>query len=170
MTHTEIAEIAARVAIEHLEKEKEKQAKAKHDWRLRNTKLLLKNYRAFVAHSLDLKEELSRLDKSDFIEELYGEDFAVASIKRSKKRTLAMVRFMQRMIRVYRVMCEESGQPEDIRRYEIIHSMYISDEKFTAEQLAEGHKIDNRTVYKDINNAVNALTVLIFGVDGIRFE
>ncbi|WP_281197453.1 hypothetical protein [Paenibacillus glacialis] len=40
MNQTQIAEIAARVAIEHLEKEKLKQVKAKQDWRLRNTKLL----------------------------------------------------------------------------------------------------------------------------------
>ncbi|WP_245700283.1 HTH domain-containing protein [Paenibacillus glacialis] len=81
-----------------------------------------------------------------------------------------MVRFLQRMLEVYKGMCEQSGQPEDLRLYQIIHAMYISDEKLTAESLAEGHKIDTRTVYKDINCSVKALTVLIFGVDGIRFE
>ncbi|PSJ63496.1 hypothetical protein C7J99_31520, partial [Brevibacillus brevis] len=44
------AETAVKAAIEFLEKEKQKQQKEKRDWRLRNTKLLLKHYRSFVSH------------------------------------------------------------------------------------------------------------------------
>ena len=170
MNQTQIAEIAARVAIEHLEKEKQKQVKAKHDWRLRNTKLLLKNYRGFVSHSVELEEEISALDRAGAIDDIYDEDFAVAAIKRSKKRTLAMVRFMQRMITEYGNMCEQSGQSEDIRRSQIIQAMYILEDKISIEDIAKCHKIDTRTVYRDVNEAVKTLTVLIFGVDGIRFE
>ncbi|WP_439647738.1 hypothetical protein [Collibacillus ludicampi] len=164
------AETAVQAAMEYLEKEKQKQQKVKRDWRLRNTKLLLKNYRSFVAHSAEVKEELTALQRAEALEEIYTEDLAVEAIKRSKKRTLAMVQFMQRMMGVYKAMCESSGQPEDLRRYHVIHAMYISDEKLTAEQLAEFHKIEVRTVYNDIKNACKTLSVLIFGVDGIRFE
>lgn len=164
------AETAVKAAMEFLEKEKKQKEKAKKDWRLRNTKLLLKNYRSFVAHSLEIHEEMDAFKKAKALEELYSEDFAVESIKRSKQRTYAMVQFMERMLEVYRTMCEDSEQLEDMRRYQVICEMYIWGKKSTAEQVAKCHKIELRTVYRDINEAVKTLSVLIFGVDGIRLD
>ena len=163
-----VAAIAAEKALEFLEKEKERRQKQKRDRRLRNTKLLLKNYRAFKLHCQDVKEELEKLQDPEFLEELDADEFAIESIKRSKERTLAMVRFIDQMLLVYRIVCEQSGKPEDLRRYQTVYWMYIADEKKTADEIAEGHNIDRRTVYKDINNACQALSALIFGVDGIR--
>lgn len=170
MNQAEVAEIAARIALEYIEKEKKKQEKRNRDWRLRNTKLLLKNYRSFVAHCDDIKQELSMLQQAEALEDLYSEDFTVEAIKRSKQRTLSMVRFMKRMMDEYKRMCEESGQLEEIRRYKVIEMMYISDKKYKVEDIAKCHKIEIRTVYRDINDAVKTLSVLVFGVDGIRFE
>ncbi|MCY9544219.1 hypothetical protein M5X00_17805 [Paenibacillus alvei] len=170
MNHAEVAEIAARVAVEIVQKERDKQQKIKRDWRLRNTRLLLKNYRSFVAHCDDIKHEMTLLQHADVLEELYVEDLAVEAIKRSKKRTLAMVRFMERMMNEYKRMCEESGQPEDNRRYKVIEMMFISDRKYTVEEIAECHNIEIRSVYRDVRDAIKSLSVLVFGVDGIRFE
>lgn len=170
MNQAEVAEIAARVALEYIEKEKKKQQKINRDWRLRNTKLLLKHYRSFVAHCDDIRAELTTLQNAEALEDLYSEDFTVEAIKRSKQRTIAMIRFMERMLREYKRMCEASGQPEEIRRYKVIEMMYISDKKYKAEDIAECHKIEVRTVYRDVNDAIKTLSVLVFGVDGIRFE
>ncbi|MBY0054119.1 HTH domain-containing protein [Brevibacillus agri] len=164
----EITRIAVQAALDFQEKEKQKQQKAKKDWRLRNTKLLLKHYRSFVKHSEGVKEKLSVLESAEAIEDLYTDELAIESIKRSKQRTLAMVQFIQRMMNVYKMMCDTSGQQEDTRRYQIIYEMYIAEEKRTAEELAECHKIDTRTVYRDVNEAAKTLSVLIFGVDGVE--
>ncbi|QQE75706.1 HTH domain-containing protein [Brevibacillus composti] len=164
----DITRIAVEAAMDFQEKEKQKQQKAKKDWRLRNTKLLLKHYRSFVKHSEGVKEKLSALESAEAIEDLYTDELAIESIKRSKQRTLAMVQFIQRMMKVYKMMCETSGQTEDMRRYQIIHELYIAEEKRTVEELAEFHKIEPRTVYNDVKNATKTLSVLIFGVDGVE--
>ncbi|MCR8979488.1 hypothetical protein [Brevibacillus laterosporus] len=164
------AEIAIKAAMDHLEKEKKKQLKVKKDWRLRNTKLLLKNYRSFVSHSRKIENEIELLKRAEVLDELYTEDFAVESIKRSKQRTKVMVEFIRRMLNVYKDMCEQSGKTEEIRRYQIIHALYISEQKQEIEAVAKCHKIDVRTVYRDIKEAVKTLSVLVFGVDGIRLE
>jgi hypothetical protein len=164
----EVANIAAEKALEFLEKEKKRQQKQKRDRRLRNTKLLLKHYRAFKLHCQDVKVELEKLQDPELLEDLDTDEFAIESIKRSKERTLAMVKFIDQMLLVYRIMCEQSDRPEELRRFKTIYMMYISDEKKTADEIAEGHNIDRRTVYKDINNACKTLSALIFGVDGIR--
>lgn len=169
-TVEQITKTAVKTALEFMEKEKARQRKAKKDWRRRNTKLLLKNYRSFVKHSKegDDKVEITRWD--DTLEELFTEEFAVESIKKSKAKTLVMVRFMQRMLTVYKGMCETSGKSEEIRRYKVIDALFISEDKMDAEQVAECHKIDVRTVYRDVNDACESLSVLIFGVDAIQFD
>ena len=162
------AETAVQTALDYMEKENQKRQKLKRDRRLRNTKLLLKHYRSFVIHCQDVKTELEKLADPEVLRELDTDEFAVESIRRSKQRTLAMVNFIKQMLAVYRILCEQSGKPEDIRRYNTIHMMYIAEEKFTAEQIATCHKVDVRTVYRDVNDAAKALSALIFGVDGIR--
>lgn len=166
MNQAEVAEIAARVAIEYVQKEQERNRKTQRDRRLRNTRLLLKNYRRFAVHAANLKLELDELDILEQVDFL-DSDFAIESIKRSKERTLAIVKFVDQMIKVYRILCESSGRPEDLRRYDTVYKMYISKEKMTADEIAECHSVDRSTVFRDIKAATNALTALFFGVDGV---
>ncbi|MGG1986068.1 hypothetical protein [Brevibacillus brevis] len=164
------AETAVKAAIEFLEKEKQKQQKEKRDWRLRNTKLLLKHYRSFVSHVEGARDKVTAVEYADVMTDLYSSELALESIKRSRQRTIVMVKFVRKMISVYQAMCETSGLQEDLRRYNIIYELYISEKKQTVEELAEFHNIEPRTVYNDVKNAVNTLSVLVFGVDGIEFN
>ncbi len=166
----QIAKAAAQVALEYLDKEKQRRQKVKRDQRLRNTKLLLKNYRSFVAHCEELQDKMTAIQEAETLNELHSEEYAIESISRSKKRTMVMTRFIQQMVEVYGRMCEASGSPEDGRRHKIIYALYISEEKKTVEELAEFHKVEVRTIYNDINNAAKTLSILVFGVDGLQFD
>jgi hypothetical protein len=171
MTMSEIVKLASEVATtaaaEYLDRERQRQHKKNHDWRLRNTKLLLRHYRDFVEHSE--KIELSLEEETEAMEDLYSDELTVEAIKRSKHRTLAMVRFMQRMLEVYRISCEK-GNDEELRQFKIVYAMYIAGVKMTAEEIAKCHFIDRRTVFRDVNKACETLSVLIFGVDAIHLE
>ncbi|MCM2675592.1 hypothetical protein [Alkalicoccobacillus plakortidis] len=163
------AETAVVTAMKYIEDERKKAEKQRKDFRLRNTKLLLKNYRSFMMHGDDIHEELKEIEvPNDMFEEMHSNEFVVEAIKRSKERTLAMIKFMDQMLQVYRILCEESGKDEDLRRYQTIHKMYIAEEKISVENIAECHKTNVRTVYRDVNEAVKTLSVLVFGVDGIK--
>jgi hypothetical protein len=165
-----ISRTAALAAFEHLEKEREKQEKRKHDRRLRNIKLLLKNYRSFAIHCADIKLQIIDLDKKLDLDELDTDEFAVTSIKRSKERTLAMVKFINKSLEVYKVVCEKSEDPESNRRYKVIYDLYISDDKKTVTDVARGQSVHSRTIYKDIDKACETLVVLMFGIDGVKFH
>lgn len=164
-----ISKAAAQAAFEHLEQQRQKQEKEKRDRRLRNTKLLLRNYRNFKRHCESIPEELKNLDEYLELDELGKEDLAVESIKRSKERTMAMVKFIDKMLAVYKVMSDMSTKEEDKRSYQTIYLLYISDKKFSAAEVATCHNTDVRTVYRDVDRACKALSSLIFGVDSIRF-
>jgi hypothetical protein len=162
-------EIITRTAIEIYEKEKEKDKKAKQDRRLRNIKLLLRNYRSFKLHGADLKLEIKNLNSLLELDALDTNEFAVESIRKSKERTVAMVKFIDKMFLVYQTLCEKSGKEEDMRNFQSVYQLYISDDKFTASDIATCHKTDTRTVYRDVEKACQTLSSLIFGVDSIRF-
>lgn len=162
-----ITETAVRTALEHLEKQKQEEEKKKYDRRLRNTKLLLVNYKSFKLHCEDIETEISELEDQDNFDFLDVDDLVIESIKRSKRRTLAIVKFIERMLSVYETLA--ANKPEEHRRYETIKKLYASSEEFTVEDVAKCHNVDVRTVYRDRRGAVKSLSTLVFGVDGVRF-
>ncbi|MFW7187327.1 hypothetical protein [Lysinibacillus sp. BNK-21] len=171
---TEVIEVitraAAVVAIEQYKQESQNQEKQRHDRRLRNVKLLLRNYRSFVKHASDVQNDIVKLDRKLIMNELDTDDFAVEAIKRSKKRTLSIIKFLDRMLNVYKEMCEEAESEEEARRYQTIYHLYLAPEKKTHAEISEFQFLTERTVYNDAKKAYEDLTVLIFGVDGLRFQ
>lgn len=165
MTEEQIAILASKAAIEHLEAERKKQQKSKRDRRLRNTKLLLKHYRNLKEHCDD---NLKLRFDEDVITDIDDQYLAINSITRSKKRTQQMVKFIDHMLEIYRIRSEQSEDPLDLRQYKTMKSLYISKEVLTVEEIAKAHKVDARTVYRDSKDAVYQLSCLIFGIDGLR--
>ncbi|WP_342419236.1 hypothetical protein [Paenibacillus sp. FSL H8-0168] len=168
MNKQEIARIAAETALEFYKKEQERQNKLKRDRRLRNTKMLLRNYRKFKIHCGSNVQELEELKDPDSFEYLDTDDLAIEAIIKNKERTAAMVSYIDRMLDVYQILSEKSKKPEDIRRFKILFDLYVSEQEKTVEDLSDCHKINKRSIYRDINKACEAFSSLLFGVDGIR--
>jgi len=168
------AEIGARSAIEKYEAQQRRASIERRDKRLRNTKLLLQNYRNFkscVEHAVfDIGQmaEESALEILDLMWEHQG-SLQVDSIKQSTARTAIIVEHIDAMIAIYEIYCERSPRIEDKRRYRIIKELYISgDTSNTVEALAKKEGVNARTVYKDIDAAIEKISALIFGIDGVE--
>lgn len=166
-------EAGAKVALYTIDKEKKKAAKERRDRRLRNTKLLLRNYRMLKAHCESAVYEAARMDVSEvdiieLIESVFtnGEMY-VESIKRSAERTYLIMSHVNKMLRIYEIYCSTSGAIEDRRRYDALYARYIAEESMTIAEIAEKENVDNSTVYRDINTAVEKLSALLFGIDGL---
>jgi len=167
-------EAGIKAAMEYLTEERKQLKKGRYDRRLRNTRLLLKNYRSFrnyaknaVYKASQLKENavdiLDGLDEYSFDDSLY-----IESIKKSQQRTLIILNHIDEMLRYYKIDCEQSGKDEELRRYRIIVAYYINEQRKSAEQIAEDEHIERRTLYKDINMALKPLSALIFGIDSMK--
>ena len=168
----EIAEVAAQVAIAQFHKEAEKNRKAVRDRRLHNTKLLLEKYRGFVEHSKSAVYEATQInDDVDFetlMDELMSSDSivrmpVVKSIQESAAHTRIIVRHIDHMLDYYKMRCEGSPKPEDMRRYRVIYGMYISPHEMSAQDLADAECVDITTIYRDLKAALRQLSALIFG-------
>jgi len=171
------ADVGAKAALEKIEKEKNKASKGRYDRRLRNTKLLLRNYRTLKSHCENaiferagiVAENMNAIDILDSIDEyLFNETFYVESIKRTTERTAIILAHIDEMMRIFEILCHQSGRLEDARRYRVVKALYIDEQGLIAEEIAENEKINVRTVYKDIDIASERLTALFFGIDGLQ--
>lgn len=161
-----IAEVAIKKFYELQKEEKTKRI----DRRLFNTKILLKNYRHLKVYCNEMKKNLDL--KMGEEEKIITPDKAyltLESIKRSEARTLAMMRFIDNMIRVYEMDCKHLGA-EAVRRYETLLHFYINDKRKSYAEIAKLHNVSERTAQRDLKEAVHAMSVLFFGTDGMRLQ
>ena len=163
-----ITEIASKEAIKAYKDDLKKQEQNKHDGRLRNIKLLLKNYRALVLHCEKLKVDLEEFEDTS-IQELDIEEInleSIESIKKSKTKSIAMVYFIQGKIEAYRKSCSV----DELRYYRVLEKKYVTEKKYTIQEIANAENIDRATVHRYLNKAMENLPVIFFGVDAIKFE
>lgn len=183
MNEKEITELAAYVgvkaAMDWVEQKRELEKNERYDSRLHNTKLLLRNFRSFKAHAENAvyKAELATYEDEredtpleileDFMEGR-NDKLTVESIRRSATRTAIIVQHIQTMMRLYRAYCEISGTDEDLRRWRVVNAFYIEEPKQSISKIAASEGVVERTVYKDIDAAVEKISALMFGIDGLQ--
>ena len=171
----EAAEIGARVGVERYEEELKKHRNRKKDKRYHNTRLLLRNYRNLNVNAEDSVFGRSQMEESaaDILTNMmnmYNSEVVVESIMRSATRTAIIVSHVKKMLELYQIYCERSSNPIEIRRYNVVYDLYISDVKMSRKDIAENYNISKETTYKDEKIVIEALSSLIFGIDGVNFR
>lgn len=168
------AAIGAKEALKAFEQERKKEYSSRSDRRLRNTKLLLRNYHMLKEHAQNsvfgrTQMEESALDILESMMTIYDNEVIIESIKRSATRTAVIVSHIETMFGLYAAYCDKSQSRDiDMRRYEVIWDMYMATDTLNAKEIAEKQKISVRNVYKDVKIATETLSALIFGVDGLN--
>jgi hypothetical protein len=165
MTKEEIVKLV----VETVRKHDAKQKKSRHDRRLYNTRLLLKNYNALKEHcdnsisSLD-DEDVCNLSAIDILDNMDNtdKDVYIESIRRSNIRTRIMVEHIDVMLDLFKIYC---NQTDNQRKVEILIGYYLQGK--STRDLAEEQNIDIRTCQRDVKFAVEKLSALIFGIDGL---
>ena len=101
---------------------------------------------------------------------MYNSEVVVESIMRSATRTAIIVSHVKKMLELYQIYCERSSNPIEIRRYNVVYDLYIAKTKLDRKDIAEKYNISKETTYKDEKAAIEALSALIFGIDGVNFR
>lgn len=187
----EIMEIISRTAEDTAKKvyaklcvAKEKERESLFNTRLYNVRILLDHYRLFKEHAEESVFELTSIDEQQLtaIEILDAMiqlpvdkgEIAVESIRNSAIRTHIVVEHIETMLGIYEVYCEKSLKPEDLRRWDVINTLYIKDipqgmtKTDIYNELADKYYVSDRQIRMDVDNAVIKLTALIFGIDGVK--
>lgn len=170
------AAIGANEALKTFKQEQKKEYSCRADRRLRNTKLLLRNYHMLKEHAENSVFGRTQMGESaiDILESMmsmYDNEVIIESIKRSATRTAVIVSHIETMFGLYAAYCDKSPNRDiEMRRYEVLWDMYMAEDTLSAKEAAEKQHVSKDTVYTDIRMATEKLTALIFGVDGLNVQ
>lgn len=67
-----------------------------------------------------------------------------------------------------KVLCEKLSDSQLYRSHEIFIKMYIDDTHRTAKEIARSKYMSVNTVYRDVEQTFERLTILIFGLYGLK--
>lgn len=143
--------------------------------KLHNTRLLLRNYQVMKENCTEsvYSKAMARNTDMEYFDQLMRgkedrEDLIIASIKESAERTAVILAHVDKMLAVFKGYCTRSGSMET-RRYEVLKRTYLLKTKKKAKDLALDFDVTERTIFKDLEIAEERLSVLFFGVDGLKF-
>lgn len=172
-------ETAARQAAEQaaivIEKEHREYRSKRFRKQYANTRLLLQHYRSLNSHYANAVWESDKDVADEFLDIMelmcgngYSETVVVDTIKKSSEKTRIIMQHVNKMLDIYHKQCEKSKYTEDMRHWCVIKGLYLLPEKVSVDDIAERENINRRTVYKDVDAAVEDLTMLLFGIDGVE--
>lgn len=163
-----------RIGMKEIENIKFERIKNKTDTRRHNTEMLLKNYNNFKKHfedSIYSSEQLSEDEETDFskfdFDEPMKESYIKAIIK-SKTRTEIILKQIDTFLEYFNIKCLTSKREDVQRRGQVIKLLYTNEETLTFEEVAEELHISTKTVDRDKKAAIKELSVLFFGIDGLK--
>ena len=158
----------------------EKQRSKRDKEVLNATKVLLKKYRDFktmadktLVDAESIENESGSYDLVDVINHLmqYGVDKRELDIVSNQKRvyrTKALMSHVDVMLEAYKIRCARALNQDEQRRYRVIYGLYIADDPVSTSDMCEEEHIGMTTLYDTVNKAINDLSILIWGVDGIK--
>lgn len=179
-----IIEQTAKLTAEKIYAKMVDESKKSREKQINNTKLLLENYRTFKVAVDNAVFDLVRLDEEnetafeilDSMWQRFGTgrvELKVQSIVKSTTRTRIIFEHIQSMLGLYENYCNNSGKDENLRRWDVIKTLYVEDTqgKTPSEirtELAEKYFTDPRTIYRWQVDAIEKISVLVFGIDGLK--
>lgn len=162
--------------IEQAKNEERLKEKITYDIKIKNTRLLFKNYRNFVKackQATFTEKDLETATVEEVLDKLfcqsYDEVTVVQSILASKKRTEIILTHIKRIIKFYLYEADQSKNEEKKRKAHILNDLYVVGEyKPKINIMSEKYHISERQIRRDANSAISSIAVLMFGIDGIR--
>lgn len=154
------------------------------DKRLYNVRLLLKNYRMLKEHTkLNVSDisnvsdvDISAIAILDAFQNSKGagkEELKLESVLNSVKRTQILIRYIDDMIGIYKQYCYTRQKHEDLRRADVLDTLFllpVADNTATNDivySLSQKWNVSERQIWRDTSDAIERLTALLFGIDGV---
>lgn len=156
-------EIIAEAVIKEQKKHERKQESSAKDWRLRNTKLLLRHYRWLEAHCDEIMEDLEAYEDITFD----PEELNLKALMKYKAKTKRMMSYFDATWGSFYQHCKNSGRIAQ-RRADVLYKLYISHTELKKVEIAEIYGIDESTVRRDESKATKELSIFLFGIDSLN--
>ena len=161
-------EVIAKTVLKERERQEKVAMKEKHDYRFRNTELLMKNYRKLSAHCDCLPEQMDIIHQEIDLG-MFEQELDLKEVVKSKQKTKMMMDYVDAMLAAYKRLGESSGIVAE-RRYKILYDMYLSPQHTKPQDLYERYNVERATFYRDLKKATEEFSVVLFGIDAYAFQ
>lgn len=168
------SKVGAEAGIEAYKAQQKEEGARIKDRRYHNTEILLRNYHLFrisLSQSIyDIHQISDDVTAQDILNMMENRDTdtTVESIKQSTAKTAVIIKHIDRMLDLYRVACEQSGDDVAQRRYHVLCDRYIADPGLSIDEIADKYCVSKVSIYGDLKAAKEQMSALIFGIDGIK--
>ena len=163
--HNQQVQKMIRDELQKQEKNKLDQEKRRKKNMVKNTELLIKNFRK-------CKEMVREIDLDKFEDQgtfLASEELTLETLEKYRMKTYKMVRHIENMLVAYEHDAK-NGTEEDRRRYSIMYKRYISDKRMSVKQIMDAMHVSQSTVYADTRAACKDMAAFIFGYESVMFK
>ena len=166
-----ISKYATEKAIEMFNSLMEEQRAKAKDFRMNNTRLLVIKYSWLKSYAGNAVSELTQLLSEEeliFLESMGMDNLESRKVESIKDRmvfTQTVLGHIDTMLELYKNKCLNSERDEVRRRWRVLEAMYLTDNVANPDDVADAEHINTRTVFKDLNVAIQDLSGLFFGID-----
>lgn len=151
-----------KTVIKEMHKEQTKHTNRYRDRRLRNTKLLVENYRMLSKHCKGIDADLRIYEELVFD----PEQLELHTLMKYKAKTKKMLIYLDSQLTAYREFCKATG-PMAERRYKIMYAMFIEEQGRVKDDIATYYNVDRSTMFRDAKKAIEELSIFLFGLDSL---
>lgn len=161
-----INKAANKAATKAIKEFKEKDIENKRNNILHNTRLLLKRYNELIDNVQNSIDNISQLEYEilDTVN-LEESELYIASIKKSKTKTLIMIAHIDKALEILK---ENQIKKGTVEKYEVLVKFYLDGIKYN--DLVDEYNSGVNTPRRWMNEMINELGVLLFGIDGLRLD
>ena len=160
MTKDEEKQIVALAIEQFIDCQRAAHKKKRNRW-LHNTKQLMKHYNTLNAHS---RKSVATLKRAFAIEDIFeteaSGDINIVSIKKSAATTHIIIQHVNQMLTTLKNNYEQTGRG---RKWRIFEQHFMQQKTFR--EIADTESIDERTAYRDTDDVLETLSILLFGIE-----
>ncbi|MFC6180005.1 hypothetical protein [Lactiplantibacillus daowaiensis] len=159
--------VAAQVGIDAYRSKVKKYQKSAYERKLRNTKLILENYRYLEDH---VNVGLPKLNTDDqaATAAIPKWELSVYALIGYQSRSKLMIRYIDLVLKQYEEDCINSADELRKRRYREIKALFLNKKTINRDRCAELFGVDHRTINRDIQAVTHDLSILLWGADAIN--
>ena len=96
------------------------------------------------------------------------DEFNLTSTNRNRIVTGMLMNHVDVQLENYKKECKKSKIQDIQRRHRVVEMIYLREKPLTPEEVAEVEQIDKSTVYRTLEKAYDDLSVLFFGIEGVK--
>lgn len=149
--------------VAEIKREQVKFRRAEKDYRLRNTKILLREYRKLKTH-VEIAPEKNVND--DEYKLLTGGKQSLDTLVKYKISTEHLLQYIDCILYAYKNYCK-LGNDIEKRRWDIIDKMYLAPKKSSMTELSKRYNLDHSVISRNRNKGIQDLSIMLFGVWGL---